>query len=86
MKTEEEKNRPTEPGNARLEKTFDDDKKRKENDVSSENENPDEQFSDENNEKGVAKDVNNRERDAEKIQEEEDTKNDEREIELNKKL
>lgn len=67
MKTEEEKNRPTEPGNARLEKTFDDDKKRKENDVSSENENPDEQFSDENNEKGVAKDVNNGERDAEKI-------------------
>lgn len=54
--------------------------------MSSENENPDEQFSDENNEKGVAKDVNNREREAEKIQEEEDKKNDEREIELNKKL
>jgi hypothetical protein len=86
MKAEEEKNRPTEPGIARLEKTFDDEKKRKENDVSNESENPDEQFSDENKEKGIAKDMNNREREAEKIQEEEQIKNEKREIELNKKL
>jgi len=48
--------------------------------------NPDEEYSDDNKEKGIAKDMNNREREAEKIQENEDTKNDEREIELNKEL
>ncbi|MBN8570673.1 MAG: hypothetical protein J0M18_13690 [Ignavibacteria bacterium] len=76
-----------EPGNARLEKTFD------ENSLDAgDAEEPDEQYSDENGEKGVAKDTNNRERDgeknqeieAERIQKKEDIENKNREIELNR--
>jgi hypothetical protein len=78
------------PGNPELEKTFDENPYNREiisqDKEGSESEDPDEQYSDENKEKGVAKDMNNREREAEKIQENEDTKNDDREIELNRKL
>jgi hypothetical protein len=73
------------PGNPELEKTFDEDEDSE--DLENEDtEDPDEQYSDENGEKGISKDTNNREREAEKIQENEDTKNDNREINLNKKL
>ncbi|MBS1493779.1 MAG: hypothetical protein JST55_09720 [Bacteroidetes bacterium] len=84
-----------EPGNPSLEKTFDEEKKHHEHKIMSHKKEDkaressdefDEQYSDENKEHGIAKDMNNREREAEKIQEEEDTKNDNREIELNKKL
>ncbi len=93
----ENQNQKKEPGNPHLEKTFDgkiedtkQDSTKQDNTeqdiIKKKSLDPDELFPDKNDEKGIAKDMNNRERDAEKIQMNEDKKNDDMEIELNKKV